>query len=70
MKTHLIKTVSKIALVLVPAMTLSLTATAHDPKLHVKKAEKLITAKWITVKSKKLSKKRNRKIVITDMTIN
>jgi hypothetical protein len=40
MKTHLIKTVSKIALVLVPAMTLSLTATAHDPKLHVKKAEK------------------------------
>ena len=34
------KTLTKIALVLVPAITLSLTAAAHDPKLHVKKAEK------------------------------
>jgi uncharacterized protein involved in copper resistance len=40
MKTALIKTVSKIALVLIPAITLSMTATAHDPSMHVKKAEK------------------------------
>ena len=44
MKTVLIKTltkkVTKIALVLIPAMTLSMTATAHDPKMHAKKAEK------------------------------
>lgn len=40
MKTNLIKTVSKIALVIIPTITLSMTATAHDPKLHVKKAEK------------------------------
>lgn len=40
MKTNLIKTVSKIALVLIPTITLSMTATAHDPKLHAKKAEK------------------------------
>jgi len=39
MKT-LTKTVTKIALVLIPAITLSMTATAHDPKLHVKKVEK------------------------------
>ena len=35
-----IKTVSKIALVLIPTITLSMTATAHDPSLHIKKAEK------------------------------
>lgn len=40
MKTNLIKTVSKIALVVIPAMTLSLTANAHDPSMHVKKAKK------------------------------
>jgi uncharacterized protein involved in copper resistance len=40
MKTALIKKVSKIALVLIPAITLSMTATAHDPSMHVKKAEK------------------------------
>ena len=40
MKTNLIKTVSKIALVLVPAITLSMAATAHDPSMHVKKVEK------------------------------
>ncbi len=44
MKTVLIKTltkkVTKIALVLIPALTLSMTATAHDPSMHVKKAEK------------------------------
>ena len=39
MKT-LTKTVTKIALVLIPAITLSMTATAHDPSMHVKKAEK------------------------------
>jgi hypothetical protein len=39
MKT-LTKTVTKIALVLIPIITLSMTATAHDPKMHVKKAEK------------------------------
>jgi len=33
-------TLTKMALVLIPALTLSLTATAHDPKLHAKKAEK------------------------------
>ena len=40
MKTNLIKTVSKIALVLIPTITLSMTANAHDPSMHVKKAEK------------------------------
>ena len=40
MKTGLIKTISKIALVLVPTLTLSMTASAHDPKLHAKKPEK------------------------------
>ena len=40
MKTGLIKTISKIALLLIPTMTLSMTATAHDPSMHVKKAEK------------------------------
>ena len=39
MKT-LIKTVSKIAMVLIPSITLSMTATAHNPSLHIKKAEK------------------------------
>ncbi len=34
------KTLTKIALVLIPTITLSMTATAHDPSLHVKKAEK------------------------------
>jgi uncharacterized protein involved in copper resistance len=34
------KTLTKIALVLIPAITLSLTATAHDPSMHVKKAKK------------------------------
>jgi len=40
MKTNLIKTISKIALVLIPTLTLSMTAAAHDPKLHAKKPEK------------------------------
>ncbi len=44
MKKTLIKTltkkVTKIALVLIPTITLSMTATAHDPKMHEKKAEK------------------------------
>ncbi len=40
MKTNLIKTASKIVLVLIPAITLSLTANAHDPSMHVKKAKK------------------------------
>lgn len=39
MKT-LTKIVTKIALVLIPTITLSMIATAHDPKMHVKKAEK------------------------------
>ena len=34
------KTITKIALILIPAITLSMAATAHDPKLHVKKAQK------------------------------
>jgi hypothetical protein len=34
------KTLTKLALVLIPAITLSMTATAHDPSMHVKKAEK------------------------------
>lgn len=34
------KTLTKIALVIIPALTLSLSANAHDPKMHVKKAEK------------------------------
>lgn len=34
------KTLTKIALVLIPTITLSLTATAHDPSMHVKKAKK------------------------------
>ena len=33
-------TLTKMALVLIPILTLSITASAHDPKLHVKKAEK------------------------------
>ena len=40
MKNNLCKTVSKIALVLIPGITLSMTAAAHDPSLHVKKAKK------------------------------
>ena len=40
MKTNFIKTVGKIALILVPAITLSMNASAHDPKMHAKKAEK------------------------------
>ncbi|TWX70172.1 hypothetical protein [Colwellia sp. C1TZA3] len=40
MKTGLINTISKIALVLIPTITLSMAATAHDPSMHVKKAEK------------------------------
>ncbi len=34
------KTLTKIALVLIPAITLSLTVTAHDPSMHAKKAKK------------------------------
>jgi len=40
MKTNFIKTVGKIALILVPTITLSMNASAHDPKMHAKKAEK------------------------------
>ena len=40
MKTNLIKTASKLALVLIPAISLSMAANAHDPSMHVKKAEK------------------------------
>lgn len=40
MKTGLINTISKISLVLIPSISLSMTATAHDPSLHAKKAEK------------------------------
>ena len=47
MKTNFIKTVGKIALILVPAITLSMNASAHDPKMHAKKQKKLIVAKWI-----------------------
>ena len=34
------KNLVKMLLVLIPTITLSITATAHDPKLHVKKAKK------------------------------
>ena len=34
------KTLTKLALVLIPTITLSMTAIAHDPSMHVKKAEK------------------------------
>jgi uncharacterized protein involved in copper resistance len=34
------KTLTKIALVLIPTITLSMAATAHDPSMHAKKAEK------------------------------
>ncbi|MFT6901708.1 MAG: hypothetical protein ACJAXS_001907 [Colwellia sp.] len=34
------KNIAKIALILIPTITLSMAATAHDPKLHVKKAQK------------------------------
>jgi len=34
------KTLTKIALVVLPAVVLSLSANAHDPSMHVKKAEK------------------------------
>lgn len=40
MKTALLKTLTKISLVLIPTITLSMAATAHDPSMHVKKAEK------------------------------
>lgn len=40
MKSNIFKTTSKFALVLIPTLTLSLSAIAHDPALHVKKAEK------------------------------
>jgi hypothetical protein len=40
MKKDLNKTISKIALVLIPTLTLSMAASAHDPKLHAKKPEK------------------------------
>lgn len=34
------KTLKKLALVLLPTIVLSMAATAHDPSMHVKKAEK------------------------------
>ena len=34
------KTLTKLALVLIPTITLSMAATAHDPSMHVKKAKK------------------------------
>jgi uncharacterized protein involved in copper resistance len=34
------KTLTKLALILIPTITLSMAATAHDPSMHVKKAEK------------------------------
>ena len=57
MKPHLIKTVSKIALVLLSAITFSLTAAADDPKLHVKKAEKADHSKMDHSKMKKTEQK-------------
>tara|TARA_R110002050_G_scaffold239732_2_gene375880 strand:- start:2121 stop:2414 length:294 start_codon:yes stop_codon:yes gene_type:complete len=33
-------TLTKLALILIPAVTLSMTAMAHDPSKHVKKAKK------------------------------
>jgi uncharacterized protein involved in copper resistance len=40
MKNTLINNITKVALVIVPAMAFTLTANAHDPKLHAKKPEK------------------------------
>jgi len=34
------KTLTKIALIIVPVVALSFSANAHDPKLHVKKNQK------------------------------
>lgn len=34
------KTLTKLALVLIPAISLSMAANAHDPSMHVKKAGK------------------------------
>ena len=34
------KILTKLVLVLIPAITFSMTAMAHDPSMHVKKAEK------------------------------
>ena len=34
------KTLTTLALVLIPTITLSMTSLAHDPSMHVKKAEK------------------------------
>lgn len=34
------KTLTKIALIIIPTITLSMTAAAHDPSMHAKKAEK------------------------------
>jgi uncharacterized protein involved in copper resistance len=34
------KTLTKIAIIVIPALALSLSANAHDPSMHVKKAEK------------------------------
>ncbi|MDX2370673.1 MAG: hypothetical protein QNK36_20100 [Colwellia sp.] len=34
------KFLTKLVLVLIPAITFSMTATAHDPSMHVKKAGK------------------------------
>jgi len=43
------RTLTKIALVLIPTITLSMMATAHD-SMHVKKQKRLIVVKWTTVK--------------------
>lgn len=34
------KIVTKLALVLIPTITFSVTAVAHDPSMHIKKGEK------------------------------
>lgn len=34
------RTLTKLALVLIPTITLSMTATAHDPAMHAKEADK------------------------------
>jgi len=40
MKKTLMNSITKVALVVVPAMAFTFTANAHDPKMHAKKPEK------------------------------
>ena len=49
--------VSKIAIILIPVMVLSSSASAHDPKLHAKKSEKANCSKMGKMDHKKMDMK-------------